>query len=69
MVHVNEASNSVVFWHCGAGAYSLAHPDQGARPGVHPNRKIGFTMEFGLKPGRVTMFRVGYTPEGYRLLV
>ncbi|MCA0991545.1 sulfoquinovose isomerase [Pseudalkalibacillus hwajinpoensis] len=69
MVHVNEASNSVVFWHCGAGAYSLAHPDQGARPGVHPNRKLGFTMEFGLKPGRVTMFRVGYTPEGYRLLV
>ncbi|WJE15241.1 hypothetical protein QRD89_16180 [Halobacillus sp. ACCC02827] len=69
MVHVNEASNSVVFWHCGAGAYSLAHPDQGARPGVHPNRKLGFTMEFGLKPGQVTMFRVGYTPEGYRLLV
>ncbi|MBM7554454.1 sulfoquinovose isomerase [Thalassobacillus pellis] len=69
MVHVNEASNSVVFWHCGAGAYSLAHPDQGAQPGVHPNRKLGFTMEFGLKPGRVTMFRVGYTPKGYRLLV
>ena len=69
MVHVNEASNSVVFWHCGAGAYSLAHPDQGAKAGVHPNRKLGFTMEFGLKPGRVTMFRVGYTPEGYRLLV
>ncbi|WP_347862041.1 hypothetical protein U0355_02215 [Salimicrobium sp. PL1-032A] len=69
MVHVNEASNSVVFWHCGAGAYSLAHPEQGAKPGVHPNRKLGFTMEFGLKPGQVTMFRVGYTPEGYRLLI
>ncbi|WP_077328916.1 sulfoquinovose isomerase [Virgibacillus siamensis] len=69
MVHVNEENNSVVFWHCGAGAYSLAHPDQGAKPGVHPNRKLGFTMEFGLKPGKVTMFRVGYTPEGYRLLV
>ncbi|RSL33507.1 hypothetical protein D7Z54_09295 [Salibacterium salarium] len=69
MVHVNEASNSVVYWHCGAGAYSLAHPEQGARPGVHPNRKLGFTMEFGLKPGKVTMFRIGYTPEGYRLLV
>ncbi|SFO94653.1 sulfoquinovose isomerase [Salibacterium halotolerans] len=69
MVHVNEAAGSVVFWHCGAGAYSLAHPDQGARPGVHPNRKLGFTMEFGLKPGKVTMFRVGWTPGGYRLLV
>ncbi|TFJ93170.1 sulfoquinovose isomerase [Lentibacillus salicampi] len=69
MVHVNEASNSVVFWHCGAGAYSLAHPEQGAQPGVHPNRKLGFTMEFGLKPGKVTIFRVGYTTDGYRLLV
>ncbi|MFD1068075.1 L-fucose/L-arabinose isomerase family protein [Oceanobacillus locisalsi] len=69
MVHVNEESNSVVFWHCGAGAYSLANPKTGARPGVHPNRKLGFTMEFGLKPGRVTIFRVSYTPEGYRMLI
>lgn len=69
MVHVNESSNSVVFWHCGAGAYSLAHPDEGAKAGVHPNRKLGFTMEFGLKPGQVTIFRLGYTPQGYRLLV
>lgn len=69
MVHVNEENNSVVFWHCGAGAYSLANPKTGARPGVHPNRKLGFTMEFGLKPGRVTIFRVGYTTEGYRLLI
>ncbi|MFD1387034.1 hypothetical protein [Oceanobacillus sp. FSL W7-1293] len=69
MVHVNEESNSVVFWHCGAGAYSLANPKTGARPGVHPNRKLGFTMEFGLKPGKVTIFRVSYTPEGYRMLI
>lgn len=69
LVHVNEASNSAVFWHCGAGAYSLAHPRTGARAGVHPNRKVGFTLEFGLKPGKVTIFRLGYTPEGYRLLV
>ncbi|MFB4167683.1 L-fucose/L-arabinose isomerase family protein [Virgibacillus sp. JSM 102003] len=69
MVHINEASNSVVLWHCGAGAYSLAHPEKGAQPGVHPNRGLGFTMEFGLKPGIVTIFRVGYTTEGYRLLV
>jgi L-fucose isomerase-like protein len=70
MVHINEASNSAVFWHCGAGAYSLAHPETGATAGVHPNRKMGFTMEFGLKPGRVTLFRVGYTAvDGYRLLI
>ncbi|MUG73972.1 L-fucose/L-arabinose isomerase family protein [Paenibacillus validus] len=69
LVHVNEERNSVVFWHCGAGAYSLAHPSTGAQAGVHPNRKLGFTMEFGLKPGGVTIFRVSHTPSGYRLLV
>nr|WP_154892503.1 hypothetical protein [Paenibacillus xylanexedens] len=69
LVHVNEDSNSVVFWHCGAGAYSLANPATGATAGVHPNRKIGFAMDFGLKAGEVTIFRVSHTPEGYRLLV
>ncbi|UOF89089.1 hypothetical protein LSG31_14270 [Fodinisporobacter ferrooxydans] len=69
LVHIDEANNSVVFWHCGAGAYSLAHPATGAQAGVHPNRKIGMTMEFGLKPGEVTIFRLGFTPDGYRLLV
>ncbi|MCM3570566.1 L-fucose/L-arabinose isomerase family protein [Neobacillus mesonae] len=69
MVHVDEEKNSVVFWHCGAGAYSLAHPKTGATAGVHPNRKIGLAMDFGLKPGEVTIFRVGHTPDGYRLLV
>ena len=69
LVHVNEDRNSVVFWHCGAGAYSLASPVTGATAGVHPNRKIGFAMDFGLKAGEVTIFRVSHTPEGYRLLV
>ncbi|CAM4327536.1 hypothetical protein L1N85_23090 [Paenibacillus alkaliterrae] len=69
LVHINEERNSAVFWHCGAAAYSLAHPATGAQAGVHPNRKMGFTMDFGLKPGGVTIFRVSNTPDGYRLLV
>ncbi|PYZ92619.1 hypothetical protein CR194_13185 [Salipaludibacillus keqinensis] len=69
MVHINQENNAMVFWHCGAGAYSLASQRTGAKAGVHPNRKMGLTMEFGLKPGKVTIFRVGATPEGYRLLV
>ncbi|TXC82200.1 hypothetical protein FS935_21105 [Metabacillus litoralis] len=69
LVHVNEENNSVVFWHCGAAAYSLARPQTGAQAGVHPNRKMGLTMEFGLKAGKVTMFRLSEDHEGYRLLV
>lgn len=69
LVHADEANNSVVFWHCGAGAYSLANPSTGARAGVQPNRKLGFALDFGLKPGNVTIFRLGHTPDGYRMLV
>ncbi|RXT03763.1 hypothetical protein EIZ39_23175 [Ammoniphilus sp. CFH 90114] len=69
LVHLNEESNSVVFWHCGAGAYSLAHPATGAVAGVHPNRKLGFTLEFGLKPGQVTIARLSKLSDCYRMLI
>ena len=69
LVHVVEEWNTVSFWHCGAGAYSLANPSTGARAGTHPNRKMGFTLEFGLKPGEVTIARLSQTSKGYRMLI
>ncbi|KJS19433.1 MAG: hypothetical protein VR72_18445 [Clostridiaceae bacterium BRH_c20a] len=63
-VSLDENKNAITFWHCGAGACSLARKDTGARAGVHPNRKIGPTMEFGLKEGRVTVIRLGRKPDG-----
>jgi L-fucose isomerase-like protein len=64
LVEIDETSQSVVFWHCGAGAFSLARTDTGAVAGVHPNRHIGFTLEFGLKPGRITILRIGESEGG-----
>ena len=70
LAEIDETAGAVVFWHCGAGAFSLARPDTGARAGVHPNRNLGFTLEFGLKPGDVTIFRLGEVPgTGLRALV
>ncbi|MDB5085601.1 MAG: hypothetical protein JWN30_2487 [Bacilli bacterium] len=69
LVSLNEERNSVTFWHCGAGAYSLADPATGAKAGKHPNRGIGFTLEFELKPGQVTICRLGKTSSGYRMLI
>lgn len=63
-VSLDEKKNAITFWHCGAGACSLARKDTGAKAGVHPNRKIGPTMEFGLKEGRVTVIRLGRKPDG-----
>ncbi len=64
-VSIDENENTITFWHCGTSACSLAHPKTGALTGVHPNRKIGPTMEFGLKPSRkASVFRVGRKPDG-----
>jgi L-fucose isomerase-like protein len=67
-VAIDESCNGIVFWHCGAGATSLARKKEGAKLGVHPNRKIGPTMEFGLKDGKVTILRLGKNREGLRLM-
>lgn len=64
-VSIDETENTVTFWHCGTGACSLARKDTGALMGVHPNRKIGPTMEFGLRPSeKATVFRIGRKPDG-----
>lgn len=70
-VSLDEKKNSVTFWHCGTAACSLARKDKGAEMGVHPNRKIGPTMEFGCKPAEeVTVFRIGRKPDGeYRFFI
>ena len=64
-VAIDEQENTLTFWHCGMAACSLAKEDTGAAIGVHPNRKIGPTMEFGCRPApKVTILRVGRDKDG-----
>lgn len=64
-VSLDQEESTITFWHCGTAACSLAHKSLGAQTGVHPNRKIGPTMEFGCKPAeKATVFRVGRKPDG-----
>jgi L-fucose isomerase-like protein len=64
-VSIDETENTITFWHCGTAACSLARKETGAQTGVHPNRKIGPTMEFGLRPHpEATIFRIGRLPNG-----
>ena len=64
-VCLDEAENTLTFWHCGMAACSLARQEPGACTGVHCNRKIGPAMEFGCRPEQaVTVFRVGRKPDG-----
>jgi len=64
LVEVDDQENALVFWHCGAGAFSLARGYSGPEAGVHPNRRQGLTLEFGLKPGPVTVLRIGEDGRG-----
>lgn len=64
-VSLDETENTVTYWHCGTAACSLAREDTGAAIGVHCNRKIGPTMEFGCRPEKhVTILRIGRKPDG-----
>lgn len=70
-VALSEAENTITFWHCGMAACSLAREDEGTKVSVHPNRRIGPTMEFGCRPTqKATLFRIGRITDGtLRLLL
>lgn len=64
-VSMDEGENTITFWHCGMAPCSLAREDTGAQCGVHCNRKIGPTLEFGCKAEKeVTIFRIGKNENG-----
>lgn len=64
-VSLDEKENTVTFWHCGMAPCSLARKDTGAACGVHCNRKIGPTLDFGCKAEeKVTVFRIGKDASG-----
>jgi len=68
LVHLDDKLNTLTFWHCGAGAPSLAGRS-GAKAGVHPNRKIGISLEMEAKSGPVTVIRLGLDAGKLRLLI
>ncbi len=57
-VSLDEAENTITFWHCGMAPCSLASGKK-ANIGLHPNRKLGPVMDFGCKASEsATIFRV-----------
>jgi L-fucose isomerase-like protein len=67
LVHVDERRNTCTFWHCGVGAVSLASPKTGPVASVQPNRNLGVAFNHSLKPGPVTIARLGQGPQSLRL--
>lgn len=70
-VSMDENENTLTFWHCGMAPCSLAREDTGAQAGLHCNRKIGPTLEFGCRAEKeVTIFRIGKKANGeFRIFI
>ncbi|MGN0444731.1 MAG: fucose isomerase [Acutalibacteraceae bacterium] len=64
-VSLDEKENTITFWHCGMAPCSLARKDTGAVCGVHCNRKIGPTLDFGCQAeSKITILRIGKNASG-----
>ena len=53
---VDADDETVVAWHCGQAPESMAATPPAAT--VHTNRRQALLLEFALRPGRVTLFRI-----------
>ena len=69
VVRVDEAANTVTFWHCGLAPVELAADPEHPRQDLHCNRGIGVAGNFALRAGRLTIARISHSREGYRLLL
>ncbi|HEX2911307.1 MAG TPA: L-fucose/L-arabinose isomerase family protein [Chloroflexia bacterium] len=69
LVSMDRQRDSIVLWHCGNAAFSLAANPAERRAGVHANRKMAVTALFPLKPGPVVLARLSYSQGKYRLLL
>jgi L-fucose isomerase-like protein len=66
VVAIDQARNAVTYWHCGLAPGRLAADPTNAHQDVHCNRGIGVVGNFPLRPGRVTVARIGWS-SSYRL--
>jgi L-fucose isomerase-like protein len=66
--HLDEKKNTILTYHCGAAASSLASNKKEIAIRKHA-QGIGATVEFPIKPGRVTIARMGSCAGKYRMFI
>jgi L-fucose isomerase-like protein len=69
LVDFDAIDNTAVFWHCGVAPASMADPARPVQVGDHPNRHMPLAMNFGLRPGPVTITRLSRSHNRLRLVV
>ncbi len=75
MLKINNETSEAQYYHCGAAATGLAQDKKEIKYKTHgdagPERawKPGLTVEFPLKPGRITFARIGEIKGKYKMVV
>ena len=69
LINIDEAENTVTFWHCGNAAPSLHDKTDGVSLCNHPLAGQGSAFWCALKPGPVTVTRFANIDGQYRLFV
>ena len=71
MLRINNKINEVQYFHCGAASSLLSQSREKIEYREHTfvgEFKPGLTVEFPLKPGKVTFARVGEVKSKYRMI-
>jgi L-fucose isomerase-like protein len=73
LLKINNTTNETLFFHCGAKSSHLAEDKEEIEYRLHAEPegvwKPGLTVDFPLKPGKVTFSRVGEIKGKYKMLV
>ena len=72
ILKVNKEKQEMYLFHCGAAARALAASTEEVSFRLHPEPatwKPGVTVDFTIKPGRVTFARIGEFCGNYRIIV
>jgi len=72
LVAVDDATDEVLMFHCGAGATGLGEPGQPVTLRTHSRPVMwtpGVTVEFPVRPGNATYLRLGERDGAFRLLL
>ncbi len=69
LVQVDEKKNEILFFHCGNAPCSLVNPNYNVSLRQFFLGKGGVTVEFPLKPGRVTLAKLSSAKRTYKMFV
>jgi L-fucose isomerase-like protein len=69
LVAIIAEHDAIALWHCGLAPLAMAHPQEKPRVTNHVGRKLPLIMDFGLKPGVITIARLNELNGVYRLVV